>query len=514
MSWFNYYGLIILAVMMIPNVIYAVKSKGNFNDGYHNKAVEILEQVGRYACFVLMVFNIPYTWIGFYFSHGLIVYLAVNIALLAAYCIGWVVLWKKSGIVKALLLSIIPSLIFIFSGVMIASIPLLVFAIIFAATHILISVKNAKAECVCEKRVKKTIITVTAILLSFVLVIFGTLGGLAVYGQSSLSKLDDMSVMDMIKYDCTGKDSKISIAFIEGDNVAYHTYGAGGEEDTVYEFEIGSISKTFVGLLCAKAVNDGKLNLSDSVSKYLDLDDAKYYPTIERLLTHTSGYKGYYFEGRMIGNKFARITNDFYGISREQILDRVKKVNLEDKDYPFVYSNFGISVLGLVLEKIYNDDFTNLLNEYIESQLGLTDTKVAKQSGNLNGYWKWKENDGYVPAGSIISNIKDMADYLKMYMAGSLTYAEDTYRQIKGINATTSAYQMMNIRMDSVGMTWMLDDTNGIVWHNGATTNFNSYLGFTKDRSRGVVILSNLSPNEKISMTVLGARILTSGYSF
>ena len=44
MSWFNYYGLIILAVMMIPNVIYAIKSKGNFNDGYHNKAVEILEQ--------------------------------------------------------------------------------------------------------------------------------------------------------------------------------------------------------------------------------------------------------------------------------------------------------------------------------------------------------------------------------------------------------------------------------------------------------------------------------------
>ena len=216
----------------------------------------------------------------------------------------------------------------------------------------------------------------------------------------------------------------------------------------------------------------------------------------------------------MIGNKFARITNDFYGISREQILDRVKKVNIEDKDYPFAYSNFGISVLGLVLEKIYNDDFTNLLNEYIESQLGLTDTKVAKQSGNLNGYWKWKENDGYVPAGSIISNIKDMADYLNTYMAGSLTYAEETYRQIKGINATTSAYQMMNIRMDSVGMTWMLDDINGIVWHNGATTNFNSYMGFTKDRSRGVVILSNLSPNEKISMTVLGARILTSGYSF
>ncbi|MGN0807996.1 MAG: hypothetical protein ACI4MN_06095 [Candidatus Coproplasma sp.] len=143
MDWFNYYGLIILAVMMIPNVVYAVKNKGKLNDGYHNKAVEILEQIGRYACFIFMIFNIPYTWVGFYFSYGLLFYLVINFVLLIAYCIGWIVLWKKSGIVKALLLSILPSLIFIFSGVMIASIPLFVFAVIFAATHILISVKNS-----------------------------------------------------------------------------------------------------------------------------------------------------------------------------------------------------------------------------------------------------------------------------------------------------------------------------------------------------------------------------------
>ena len=43
---------------------------------------------------------------------------------------------------KALLLSIIPSGIFVFSGVIIVSIPLLVFSALFAVTHILISVKN------------------------------------------------------------------------------------------------------------------------------------------------------------------------------------------------------------------------------------------------------------------------------------------------------------------------------------------------------------------------------------
>lgn len=53
-----------------------------------------------------------------------------------------------------------------------------------------------------------------------------------------------------------------------------------------------------------------------------------------------------------------------------------------------------------------------------------------------------------------------------------------------------------------------------LVWHNGATTDFNSYIGFTKDKQKGVVILSNLSPNEKVSMTIIGVKILTSNATF
>ncbi|MDE5977021.1 MAG: beta-lactamase family protein [Turicibacter sp.] len=334
------------------------------------------------------------------------------------------------------------------------------------------------------------------------------------YRKNSLSKLNSMLVKDMITCDCSNKGSKISIALIEGGNIIYHTFGKNGEEETVYDFEIGSISKTFVGLLCAKAVKEGKLNLSDSISKYLELDETKYYPTIERLLTHTSGYKSYYFESRMIGNKFARITNDFYGISRTQILNKVKNIALDDKDYPFVYTNFGIAVVGLILEKIYKDDFTNIMNDFICTELNLKNTKVAKQSGNLDKYWKWKINDGYLPAGAIISNIKDMASYLSIYLADKTDYASTAYMKLKDVNANSRANEEMNIRVDSVGMTWIIDDKNEIVWHNGATTDFNSYIGFTKDKQKGVVILSNLSLNKKISMTVIGAKILTGKNSF
>lgn len=156
MNWFNYYGLIFVALIMIPNIVYGITHKNDLVNTYKNKAAIMLEQIGRYACLLFMVFNIPYTWTGFYFMFGETVYLIVNAILVFAYCIAWLVTWKKSGIVKALLLSIIPSLIFIFSGIMIVSIPLIIFSILFAILHILISVKNAKVVEVSNKINKKS----------------------------------------------------------------------------------------------------------------------------------------------------------------------------------------------------------------------------------------------------------------------------------------------------------------------------------------------------------------------
>ena len=142
MSWFNYYGLAFMAVIMIPNIIYAVKKKNDGND-YHNKAVEIFEQIGRYGCMFLMIFNIPYTYFNFWFDHALIVYLSVNGGMCIAYLIFWVICWNRNDTLKALSLSVLPSCIFLFSGIVLANIPLIVFAVLFAVNHILISCKNA-----------------------------------------------------------------------------------------------------------------------------------------------------------------------------------------------------------------------------------------------------------------------------------------------------------------------------------------------------------------------------------
>ena len=143
MGWFNYYGLAIVLILMIPNIVFAIKRKDAFLNVYKNRAAEVFEQIGRYACFAFMVFNIPYTYWGFWFENAMIVYIAVNCALLIAYLVIFIVYWNSNGKAKALALSILPSLIFLLSGAMLLSIPLLVFAVIFGVNHILISYKNA-----------------------------------------------------------------------------------------------------------------------------------------------------------------------------------------------------------------------------------------------------------------------------------------------------------------------------------------------------------------------------------
>ena len=61
MGWINIFGLVFMVIIMIPNVIFALKCKDGFGNRWKNKAVEVLEQIGRYGCFAFMVINIPNT---------------------------------------------------------------------------------------------------------------------------------------------------------------------------------------------------------------------------------------------------------------------------------------------------------------------------------------------------------------------------------------------------------------------------------------------------------------------
>lgn len=144
MSWFNPYGLAVMLVIMVPNIIFAFKNQDGFTNKYNNRAVEIFEQIGRYGCFVMMVINIPGTYLGFSFPGALALYLITDGLLLFLYCLIWYLMRNRPGIIRSLALSVLPSMVFLVSALLLAYWPLLIFALIFSVFHVLLSYKNAK----------------------------------------------------------------------------------------------------------------------------------------------------------------------------------------------------------------------------------------------------------------------------------------------------------------------------------------------------------------------------------
>ena len=144
MEWCNVFGLIFMAVILIHNILFAVKCKDGFENKWKNRTVETVEQIGRFGCFGFMIFNIPGTWFGWWSDEAFAVYLVVDALLVGLYCLVWIVCFRKSSVFRALALSILPSVLFLFSGIMTRSVLLTISALLFAPAHIAISWQNAK----------------------------------------------------------------------------------------------------------------------------------------------------------------------------------------------------------------------------------------------------------------------------------------------------------------------------------------------------------------------------------
>ena len=331
------------------------------------------------------------------------------------------------------------------------------------------------------------------------------------YGNHRISKIPGMSYKDVLNYTTQGNEyALITVGIIRNGKMEYTVYGNNGTvlPQYEYEYEIGSLTKSFTTSLISKAISEAKMDLDAPINNYILLPQKAYYPTLASLVTHTSGYKAYYFDRQMVLNFFGRQSNDFYGITIESIINRVGETDLKDKAYPWVYSNFGMAVAGQCVAEAYEKDYRSLMNEFVQTDLQLKDTRVSDGAGDLTGYWQWKENDAYLPAGALISNISDMMQYCKLHMTEEIQYLALTHEKLIDVEGSPASFEKMGIREDAMAMGWILDEQNGIIWHNGGTSKFNSFLAFDKDRQIGVVILSNLAPNYRIPATVMGMKLI------
>lgn len=142
-NWINIYSGIVVALMMIPNIIFAVKDKEN-KPNKSKMIVNIIEQISRYACIILMILPLFVWEFGFSPLEFMFVYIIGNVILLVLYYIFWGLYSKSKACKSALALAIIPTLIFINSAISVKHWALLVTAVIFGVSHIYITYINNK----------------------------------------------------------------------------------------------------------------------------------------------------------------------------------------------------------------------------------------------------------------------------------------------------------------------------------------------------------------------------------
>ena len=141
MEWLNIFGLILVVLILVPNIIYAFKFRDQQNK-CTNKIMNIIEQVGRYGCMFLMIFNIGIAEFGFASKAMFLVYLIGNAAFLLSYWIIWILYFKKQTFWKQLSLAIIPTCLFLLSGITMQHYLLVIWSVIFGIGHIFVTNKN------------------------------------------------------------------------------------------------------------------------------------------------------------------------------------------------------------------------------------------------------------------------------------------------------------------------------------------------------------------------------------
>lgn len=144
-GWFNVHGLIFLILLLIPNIVYAVKNKEVVNKCTDKWAL-VLEQIGRYGSMFFMVFAFGSMTQGWASVTEFVIYLLGSAVLMLAYWIVWMLFFAGQRMWKSMALAIIPTLLFLIGGITMRNIPAMVLAVIFGIGHIYITYKNQESE--------------------------------------------------------------------------------------------------------------------------------------------------------------------------------------------------------------------------------------------------------------------------------------------------------------------------------------------------------------------------------
>lgn len=144
-GWINFFGLILIILILIPNIVYAVRFRGQENK-MKSLWWNLFEQIGRYASMFLMIFHIGLAEFGFYSVTASVVYGIGNLLLVAAYWIVWMLYFIRQNQWKSVALAVLPTGVFMLSGITLRHVLLSISSVVFGICHIYITCQNAKEE--------------------------------------------------------------------------------------------------------------------------------------------------------------------------------------------------------------------------------------------------------------------------------------------------------------------------------------------------------------------------------
>lgn len=138
-GWINLFGAGIIVLIMIPNIIYAAKQKQDETQIKVPRYLSACEQLGRYGCIILMWLPLLVWKFGFGSVEEFLIYLIGNGVLLLCYYLFWMFYSRKRTLSVAMALAIIPTAIFLLSGILLRHWLLVVAAILFGSAHCMIT---------------------------------------------------------------------------------------------------------------------------------------------------------------------------------------------------------------------------------------------------------------------------------------------------------------------------------------------------------------------------------------
>jgi D-alanyl-D-alanine carboxypeptidase len=196
------------------------------------------------------------------------------------------------------------------------------------------------------------------------------------------------------------------------------------------KYRIGSTTKMFTSALVLKAIENKKLTLNQTIDVFFPTIENSEKITIGNLLKHRSGIADF-----LGADDFANGYTE--AKSEEEMIGIISKLKSDfSPNSKAVYSNSNYYLLSIILQKIYEKSYQELLTEQITKPLRLKNTyfgsKINLQNNECYSYHfsdKWEkvaEGDTSVPlgAGGIVSNPQDLTLFIEDLFKGEIITLE------------------------------------------------------------------------------------------